>query len=325
MDYYFSEKDPSGYVHSIDNLILTYYVENVGLKCIRDMIRDLQDMKDRYPGIHYWEKLDILPCSKYSYYQNAVHLDDGIYLLLGHYIDFDRDTKKSTVFPMIRLEVNPNKHADKPILKEVLSWINQRCYDCVLTRYDYAVDIPVTPDKVHVFGTNKEKGLYKGTRYFGQRNKNGFCRIYDKQKEQHLDSPMTRVEHVISRVKTTKALSFEKVYIEDPDSRMEELSKTDSVIVELCSMLQSNGIDFEDVLKKLDKRKRKTIVSHLHGNGYRLLEFDKGIHDGLLDLVIRKFGITERDVIDHNAAGFLPVDEDGFIKMEDCNLELPFD
>lgn len=319
MDYYFSVKDSSGFVHSIDNLIMTYYVENLGTKCLLSMISDLQKLKDKYPNIDYWEKLDINPCRKYSFYQHAVHLDEGIYILLGHYVDYDKEEKKATVFPMIRLELNPNKHADKPILKDVMDMINSTCYDGILNRYDYAVDVPLSPDKVHVFGSNKEKGLYKGTRYYGQRNKNGFCRIYDKQKEQSLDTPLTRIEHVFSTTKTTKNLSFEKVYIKDDVEELEKLSKTDAVIVELCMLLKSNDLDFEEILNKLDRRKKKTIVSHLNGNGYRLLEFDKKVHDELLQMVYKEFGVKEIEKKEE-----LKMDVNGFIDMESNDFDVPF-
>lgn len=321
MEYYFSLKDSSGYVHSIDNLILSYYVENIGLKCINKLILDLQVIKDKYPDVNYWEKLNISPCRKYSFYQHAIHLDDGIYILLGHYTDYDKDTKQANVFPMIRLELNPNKHGNKPIMKDLMELINSTCYDCTLSRYDYAIDIPLPPDKINVFGSNKEKGLYKGTRYYGQRNKNGFCRIYDKQKEQNSESPLTRVEHVFSTVKTTKNLSFEKIYIEDEKEDVEKLSKTDAVIVELCTTLKANNLDFENILDKLDRRKKKNIISHLNGNGYRLLEFDKKIHDDLLALVYKEFGVKEINIKNDE----FETDEKGFIDLENCDLDIPFD
>ena len=320
MKYYFSKKDSTGYVHSIDNLIMTYYVENLGTKCIDRLIKDLQSIHDKHPGLDYWEKFDINPCRKYSFYQHAVHMDEGIYILLGHYVDYDKDTKKANIFPMLRMELNPNKHATKAVLKDVMELVNKNCYDGVLTKYDYAVDVPFTPDYVAVFGSNKEKGLFKGTRYFGQRNKNGYCRIYDKQEEQKLDSPLTRIEHVVSTTKTTKKLSFEKVYIKSDCESSEKLSKTDAVIVELCNMLKANNLDFEDTLNKLDRRKKKTIMEHLQGNGYKLLEYDIKIHEELLELVYKEFGVKE--ILEDKKE--LKINEDGFLDLDD-DYELPFD
>ena len=316
MEYYFSKKDSSGYVHSIDNLIMTYYVEGLGTKCIDKMISDLQQIHDKHSGLEYWEQFHIKPCSKYSFYQHAIHMDKGIYILLGHYVDYDRETKKADVFPMLRMELNPNKHATKSVLKDVMELVNKICYDGVLTKYDYAVDVPLTPDYVTVFGSNKERGLFKGTKYFGQRNKNGYCRIYDKQKEQGLDYPLTRIEHVVSTTKCTKKLSFEKVYIKSDSETSEKLSKTDAVIVELCNRLKVNNLDFEEILNKLDRRKKKTIMEHLSGNGYKLLEYDKQIHDELLRQVYKEFGVKE--ILEEKQE--LKTDENGFIDMENNDL-----
>ena len=320
MEYFFYEKDSNGYIHSIDNLVLTYYVENIGTKCINKLLMDIQCLKDKYDDIEYWEKLNVNPSRKFSFYQNVIHLDDGITILLGHYTDFDKNTKTATIFPMINLKFNPNKHGNKPILKDLLTLINSCCYDCTLNRYDYAIDIPLSTDKVQVFGSNKEKGLYKGTRYYGQRNKNGFCRIYDKQKEQNLDSSLTRVEHVISTTKTTKNLSFEKIYIQDNSQELDKLSKTDMCIVQLCQMLKANNFDFDDILNNLDRRKKKTIISHLHGNGFKLLEFDKTVHDLLIDKVVKEYGIKEKDTVKD-----LIIDDNGFVDLDNNDLDVPFD
>lgn len=75
MDYMFSETDSNGYIHSIDNFIATYYVENIGVKCLDKIIEDIQGLKEKYPNIVYWEKMNLNPCRKYSFYQHAIHLD----------------------------------------------------------------------------------------------------------------------------------------------------------------------------------------------------------------------------------------------------------
>lgn len=319
MDYFYSLKDSSGYIHSIDNLIFTYYVHDIGLRPINRLIDRLHEIKDSFPDIEYWENLNIAPCSKYSFFQNAIHLDDGIYLLVGHYTDYDKDKGEIYVYPMLRLEINPNKHANKPVFKALLELLNDTCYDAVLNRYDYAVDIPLPLDDIQVFDTRKEKGLYKGTRYYGQRNKNGFCRIYDKSKEQGLSTPLTRVEHVISCTKTTKSLSFEKVYVKTAyDSDHEKLNSTYEAILSLCTLCRANNLDCDDIIEKLDKRVKKKIKSVLNGCGYVPLEYDKGIHDKLVGYYKDYFGIKE-------GKDNLIVDEDGFINLENYNSGLPFD
>lgn len=320
MDYFFSKKCNLGYIHSIDNLILTYYIEDLGNKGVDRFLKAVQQLKEDYngPALNYWEKLDIDPSRKYSFYQHAVHLDDGIFLLIGSYKDYDRDKKEMYIFPMVKLEVNPNKHLHKSIFKELMTLIYSTCYDCSIIRYDYAIDIPVVPTDVQIFGSNKEKGLYKGTRYFGQRNKNGFCRIYDKAKEQGFDGSLTRIEHVISMTKTTKNISFEKIYIKAPADPGDKISKTDTVIIELCSLLKANEIEFDSILNKLDRRKKKSIYSQIDGNGYNLYEFNKEVHDSLLREVNEFFKVKEikEDFV---------VDDNGFIDYVNSDLEVPFD
>lgn len=316
MDYMFFETDSNGYIHSIDNFIATYYVEGTGSKCIDKILEDIHKLKEKYPDVNFWEKLNINPCRKYSFYQHAVHLDDGIYILLGHYKDYDSDKKEMWVFPMIRLELNPNKHGKKPIFLEFMGIVNSCCYGCSLNRYDYAIDIPLPPDKVKVFNSNKEKGLYKGTRYFGQRNKNGFCRIYDKAKEQYLDKPLTRVEHVISLTKTTKKISFEDIFIEYDDFNIETdtISKTDKVIVDLCNLCKVNNLEYEELLQGLDKRKRWNIQKLLNKSGYKQLEFNQEVHDKLLKKVTEYFNVKEIE----------DFEESDFLEIND-NTALPFD
>ncbi|WP_455615279.1 hypothetical protein [Eisenbergiella sp.] len=319
MDYFYSLTDSHGYVHSIDNCVITYYVHDVGIHAINRLIDDIHVIRDKHPELKYWEKLGINACRKYSFYQNAIHLDDGIYLLIGHYTDFDRDSKEAYIFPMMRLEINPNKHVQKPVFKDFMDLVNKVCYDGVLNRYDYAVDILAPLNDVQVFGSNKEKGLYKGTRYFGQRNRNGFCRIYDKSAEQGMEEKLTRVEHVISLTKSTKNISFEKVYIKSDKEELEDISKTDEVIVKLCVLCEANGLEYGEILNGLDRRKKKTIISHISGCGYQKLEYDKEIHDKLLDFYRNYFGIKV------NKNDGLETDNDGFFKLEEYDPELPFD
>ncbi len=291
MEYFYSKTDSLGYIHSIDNLIIEYYVENMGTECLNKIILDIQQIKEKHNIMEYWEKLNCTPCSRYSYYAHHIHLDDGIYIQLGHYVDFDYIERRPDIFPLIQLQVNPNKHYGKPVLQDFLSITDRYCYGAHLVKYDYAIDIPVKPADVQNFGSRKEKGLYKGTRYFGQRNKNGYCKIYDKQKEQELESPLTRVEHTISLTKGTKELSLEPIYIKKEKSkdRQEKLSKTDAVIVEFCALCLANGLDYESVIDKLESRKRRSILEKLSSCRYEKLAYDETILEDLLGHVKEAF------------------------------------
>lgn len=321
LTYFVSVKDEDGFVHSIDNLVIEYVTAG-GENRTKELLEQVQKVADNYKalGINYWERLNCTPCTKWSWAQHVVHVDDGIYLTIGHYVNYVKSIEKHwNVFPASKLEINPNKHADKPILKDLLVVLCSWGDDITLRKYDYAVDIPLSPDDVEVFGSRKEKGLYKGTRYFGQRNKNGYCKIYDKQKEQNLDNPLTRVEHtVVCSGRTTKNFSFENVYFKTgkKDEYVKKLTPTDKVLIDFCNLCEKNDLDYQDILQQLDKRKRRDIQEHLKNIGFEKLKFDNEIRLELLKKVNVYFGI--------NRTVEILEDEEGFVLLDD-SIHLPFE
>ncbi|MBP3458501.1 MAG: hypothetical protein J6K58_04775 [Lachnospiraceae bacterium] len=321
MQYFCSSADGNGFIHSIDNLIIEYVT--IGSDgAIKRILTDIQEIGKKHEGhINYWERLNCKPCSKWSWCQHNVHLDDGIYISIGHYVNYAKPKVDFEVYPVVKLEVNPNKHAGKEVLTDLLEVLRVWGDDVTLCKYDYAVDIPMNPEDVEVFGSRKERGLYKGTRYFGQRNKNGYCKIYDKQKEQELDSPLTRVEHTIvcSGRKSTKSISFENVYFKREKKKSsfddKKITPTDKVLIDFCNLCKANDLDYKSILEGLDKRKRWFITECLTESEYEKLEFDDDIREALLEKVYEYFGIKKKADIE--------VDEEGWVVLDDTPL--PFD
>lgn len=316
VNYFIKEIDEYDYIHSIDNLVITYNINPIFQHSYLDMFIDsLHNLRDLYKGsVNYWERLNVTACSKYSWYCNHIHLDDGIYISLGHYREGVKEKATYVIFPLLKLEVNPNKHWGKPILKDLLSLINKFCLDAVLNRYDYAIDIPCKLQDIQVFNTRKEKGLYKGTRYFGQRNKNGFCRIYDKGVESSLATPLTRVEHTFSLVKQTKNKSFTNFSVlQQPDSNNVDadaaLTSNDLVILGLCKRLKESGSEYLDLLDSLNYRKRKKIIESLNGT-YREITFNQEVHDKLLKQVMDKFNVFGVQQEDTDSEEFATLPDD---------------
>lgn len=308
--YYFSLKDSIGFTHSIDNMVLNYY-----LKCsIAFAIKSLQTSGSARKS--YWEKLNCFGCPKWSFYQNHIHYDDGIYLKIGHYTDYDFKKKTFHLLPMLCLEVNPNKHYKKDSFREILKFIAEYCTSGYMIRYDYAIDIPLSPDKVQVFKTRKETGKYKNTRFFGQRNQHGYCRIYDKAKEQNLDGDLTRVEHVCVAGKNP---SFEEFCYRDSDSRLDlsGLTPTNKALVLLALQVKACGGDFSEALKTLDRRTRYKIEPYLTG-GYKVYKYNPAILKLLLEEMKNLFHVEEAE--EKKNEGY--VDSDGFLQYDG---ELPFE
>ncbi len=320
VNYFLKEVDENGYIYSIDNLVVVYDINPIYQSdYLNIMIDSLHNLRDSYKNdINYWERLNVNACSKYSWYCNHVHLDDGIYLSIGHYREGIKETHSYVVFPLLKLEINPNKYFDKPVFHDLQKIINRFCVSGMLKKYDYAIDIPCKLFDVQIFNTRKEPGLHKGTRYYGQRSRDGYVKIYDKTKESNLDYSLTRVEHTFDMVKHSKEKSFTIFHVLQPDLQNinENVSKTDSVIVSLCNLLKANSIDYMDVLQGLDKRKRKKIIEALNG-GYKEVTFNQEIHDKLISQVMGKFNVVPPEEEKQNS-------DDDFIQLDE-GVTLPWE
>lgn len=330
MQYFYSVTDKYGNIHSIDNLVFIYNIKDLGQKGIDKCIQFCKDLSEKHgKSPEYWERLNVNACTKYQWYNNHIHLCNGIYLSIGKYVEIVQNERKNNkdyyVMPLIKLEINPNKHFDNPLFTELNEWLRTHSGSIELYKYDYAIDIPVPLDAVQVFGTRKEKGLYKGTRYFGQRNKNGYCKIYNKQKEQGLENPLTRVEHTItssrkgSYNKKTEKISFENIYFKSGKdaSDSKQLNSTYQCIVNMAKALQVNGLSFDEYIDKLDKRIKQKIREAIAQESYTRLDFDQSILDDLLAHVKENFDYKEPEPDVYE-------DEEGFLQLSD-NAVLPFD
>lgn len=298
--YYYSQKDTVGFSHSIDNVVIDYY-----LYCsIPVALEKLHAMGSERKT--YWEKLNCSGCPKWSFYQNHIHYDDGIYLKIGHYTDYDAGKKIYRLLPMLSLEVNPNKHFEKPSFKEILGFVKEFCTSGVLIRYDYAIDIPQNPDSVQIFKSRKQYGLFKGTRYYGVRNNHGYCRIYDKAKEMELTTPLTRIEHVC--VAKNKLSLEEFCYlVEDEKRDMSELTSVKRSLVMMALQIKAMGGDYSDALNVLERKRRYEIEPYLTG-GYKKYEYDFELLEKLLQKIKELFFIEDVPVIETDENGFLQYD-----------------
>lgn len=304
MDYYYFLKDKYNNIHSIDNVIITYFL-NCRLECALAHLKMVSDVCG-----NYWEKLDCKRCSKYSYYNNIIHFDDGIFLKLGKYGMWLEERKIFEILPVVQIEVNPNKHFKKESFKRIIEFIEFYCTSGVLEKYDYAIDfINVKLDDIQIFNSRKEKGLYKGTKYRGQRNKNGYCKIYDKGKEQKSDDLITRVEHTCCR---NGKLSLEKLYISDHfnSADLSQLRSSYRLLVESILRLRENGIEYEDLLDTLPSSTKSRLMPYINNTNYIEYKYDLDILDKLL---LNISGLFHFDYTD--SSGYIMVNPDD---------ELPF-
>lgn len=304
MNYFYSLKDKFGYIHSIDNTVMTYYL-TINIKNAISYLNFKGSLRSTY-----WQRLDCARCSRYSYYQNHIHYDDGIYIKIGHYDVYLEDKKKYEILPIINFEINPNKHYEKGSFKEILEFIKQYCKEGSLDRYDYAIDMNIPINSIKLFDSRKEIGLYKGTRYRGQRNKNGYLKIYDKAKELKLNdsTTITRVEHTCTK---RDSLSLENLYIVDRSisADLSGLNASRRALVECIYRLRENNLEYEDIVNNMDKSTKARLIPFLYG-GYKKYEYDLTILDRLLEHIASVFMLSYTD-----SHGFMIVTDE----------ELPFD
>lgn len=298
--YYLFLKDCLNNIYSIDNLVIEY-----NLYCNVDtLINVIQDSKT--DSMNYWEKLNCSKCSRYSYYSNIIHFDDGIYIRIGKYSIYDDIKKKYHILPILSVELNPNKHYQKDSFSIILNIIKQYCVSGRLVKYDFAIDFPIPLNDIQVFSSRKEKGLCKGTRYYGQRNKNGYCKIYDKKKELKLDGfeNLTRVEHTCSSL---SPLSLECLSIADSNffSNIDSLSASRRALVQALTRLKDNNIDYDDIIYSMDRMTRSRLMPYLSGNNYKFYEYELNLLD---DLLLQYSNIFKFNYTDSN--GFMGVSDE---------------
>ena len=307
MRYYNPIKDGNGNIHSIDMVYLEYF-SYLNPSKIVELVRCIHD---KYPDVRYQEQLGRAPHSKYDYYCDGISIG-GVYVSAGKYMNYDRETKTFDLLPMFELRVNPNKYWHEQWFKDLLSELLKVGSSGRLRKYDYAVDIAKGKKAVEVFETRKERGLYKGTRYFGQSGRHGYCKIYDKQadmKRQKVEiGVLTRVEHTLF---SNQEPSLENVYILENKALKTDytgLNDTDKAIIDMYLRLKALNVDYD---LKLGRGKMEKLKEYISGQ-YVLLDYGN-ILQSLIDNIKTMFHVTD-----------IVTDEDGFLQVSG-DEELPFD
>lgn len=308
--------DAFGYTHTIDMIYIEYLIKG-SWKEILGIVRGLHD---KYPDLSYMEYLDRKPCSKYDFYLDAVAVG-GVYVQLGKYTNYDAVTKTFDLLDMCQLRVNPNKHMHEDWFKELLNQLLLYNGGAFIRKYDYAIDLEEEQKNVQIFDTRKEKGLYKGTRYYGQRNRHGFTKVYNKAnelKKNNIECPevLTRIEYTLFGGMMP---SLEKVSInvdETLDSSV-TLKDTERAIVDMYRILQTQGINYD---LKLGRKMAAKLRPFLQGK-FRELDYGNYL-EKLLEKMQDVFCAYLDELPVPSTA--LPVDVDGFVNCDGME-ELPFD
>ena len=298
-------QDKVGCVHSIDNLVVEYMVKSFSGSLVIDSLA-AEVFAPVLPG---WEKkkcskVDMPPSSAYSWFRSAIW-GGGFHVQFGQYKDFDRVTREWSEYPLMRVKFNPNKHWDSPVRKRLEDWLDRMCDSGVIVKFDYAVDIPARLRDV-VVRSRKEPGLHKGTRYYGQRNKHGRLKVYDKGEEGELDEgeELTRCEWTFTY---GKPIAFDDVrWLTCGPEPLPDVSVLGSQLyayAKLVLMVGSLGGDVHEALGHLDGRTQKKLEPYTIGSGVQLLDSCQeklrdllGWYCDALSVAFRSGGVNEISV-----------------------------
>lgn len=174
------------------------------------------------------------------------------------------------------IEFNPNKCFQ---LIDFIDFFN-KFYDllrsCKLVRYDLAIDIPVSRNKIKMirnsrcnykYLVSKDDWVstdlnYSKTEYQGRRNHNKFTKLYDKKAESHLPYDLSRIEITFNRNEIEyknlpEFYLYHSSIINDLDFSI--LSSTELVLVDLLR----NSEDIDYYLANIGYRLRKKIKPFL--------------------------------------------------------------
>lgn len=170
------------------------------------------------------------------------------------------------------IEFNPNKVGGGDGLEDFLQLVGSHVERCDLVRYDLAVDLPVERSRVR---TRKDRRTYRFdqsaalTEYLGQRNSDGYVKVYDKAAELGVKGlNLTRVELTCKGSWSVGQVvdHWPTVYVVNHADG--DVSDANVVIAQMAAELADMGGSPEKHIAKLNKHRRAKVRRLLEGVRY---------------------------------------------------------
>ena len=282
MQYYNPVHLANNVVMSCDMLRLSFHMSEFRLKDFNRYINELALKYDYYEIKTYFN----LSMFKYRNLVTVSNPHTGSSFSMGFH--FNDLTKTSTA---CFIEFNPNKTLSNNYVYPFLSYIKQYTNFLDIVRLDVALDIPIPKqyvslqkdcrkyNKMYRFDL-KNKDMSNCTEYLGQRNSNGFVKLYNKQIECNLTYPLTRLELTLDKLSYEEFNShLPKITIQNETTLLDlaQLNDTEKV---LYLLLQENlnreqyfkmlGRKMQDKLKKI-LFVENSILNISQGQFYKLI------------------------------------------------------
>lgn len=245
-----------------------YHLESGGVVFSVDMIRIHFEMQNN--SMHKLHRI-IEQNYVYEFYSNfgafsyrnlfTIKLNNGGVVSIGTSLNGFKGSDNKKCF----MEFNPNKCLPSEEFNQFYSFIVGNSIDLFLSRFDFAIDIPLPRQN---FILVKDQRIYKCvvkslktgnySEYLGERNKNGYVKLYNKKHECSLDYELTRLEITLDSFNydlATKALP--KVYVpKNVDIfTLYSLKETELVLLNyLMADTQSCMINFLKLGRKMQQK-----------------------------------------------------------------------
>lgn len=255
---YFKEyRSDNGIISSVDMVT----VDGKFYGCSETVISRFEQLTSRVM-VDYREWVSL---SSFSYrYQFSVNTSDGFSFWFGIGFNTFKGYTSETA-NLWRIEFNPNKVFKDYIFLKIYSSFLSLSRHLRIRRFDVAFDFPVSRSCCFLIKDNRTYSEVSNssddkTQYLGRRSHHGFVKLYNKQLENKLPIPFTRLELTIDfdhQSFDDFEKMFPKVYIIDNfQMRLDDcnLSDTDKFILFTC-------LENPNSLKMLSRRKGKKIES----------------------------------------------------------------
>ena len=212
--------------------------------------------------------LRTVPCDTFTAYPPRIR-SNGYYELMkfeygdssaivgiGHYSNACKlDMHKGFI------EFNPNKVGNDKRLGVLLHILGMYTTKATVKRYDLAHDLPHSRKSIRLSKDRRTYHLVQSeglTEYLGMRDREGYVKVYDKQAEAGLDTPLTRIELTCKGEWTNDEIikHYPQVtYYKHPTN----VSNQTEVIGLLIADRVERGESVEEYLKLLNRKTRDKV------------------------------------------------------------------
>lgn len=186
------------------------------------------------------------------------HFGDGV-AVLGLALNNPTKIETTTGF----FEFNPNKLARHKAFYGVRQLLDEYDVRVTTNRFDIALDYAYERCEYTMLKDKRKYEYHHGTaitEYLGQRNNPGRVKLYDKQKESKLSSPLTRLEITCEMDWDSIVKSWPKVV---STAQIEGMNSTMRAMVRMLAKLDDLGEPIEPYIADLNKRTRSKIKQAL--------------------------------------------------------------